>query len=373
MAPKFDDYVRRIAREKPWSPVFAFVGTEELLQREGIELLERAVFGGEEPGLGRIVLDGPANRNELSSLPLAAVLDELDTLPFLAPRKLVLVRNADAFASAHAQALARYLEDPAEGAVLALSLDKLDMRTGLGKNLSKREAAVKCAPLWATRFGETETSAASPLGRWIARRARARKLRLAGEAIVSLIENVGSSLAELDAEVEKLALRFGPKAEVRAHDVERVTGGGGEAAFAFTDAVFAGDAAGAVAEVETIFHAGLAGRAGRVVLDEGAVAVALVARLAGEAERRVSAARLLAAGDREGAGRALGRMPAPKKARVLGGLARARPFAPVFRRLLEADRALKTGTPSPRLEATCLARDLAGLMGGTREEKAVRR
>ncbi|MCK4851427.1 MAG: hypothetical protein KAT11_08755, partial [Phycisphaerae bacterium] len=53
---------------------------------------------------------------------IAQVLDELRTLPFLGPRRVVELHHADSFVREHRQALEEYLASPSTTAVLVLLL-----------------------------------------------------------------------------------------------------------------------------------------------------------------------------------------------------------------------------------------------------------
>ena len=86
---------------------------------------------------------------------LAAVLDDLATLPFLSDRRVVVVRDADRFVSAHREALERYLEKPAATGVLVLECRSFLGTTRLSKAVVAAGGRASCRPK--TRGGGTGT------------------------------------------------------------------------------------------------------------------------------------------------------------------------------------------------------------------------
>jgi DNA polymerase-3 subunit delta len=153
------------------------------------------------------------------------------------------------------------------------------------------------------------------------------------------VEWVGRDLAALDGEIEKLSLYVGDRPDVTLRDVGAVvTASAGPSAFDLTNAITAGDAAGALKSL-----AGMLQGAGDEFKTLGMIAWHL--------RRAALAKELLAAGqnDRE----AVPPMPYQQRAAFLAML-RRRPlsaFRNDFRRLIRADLAMKSGaTPAAALQ-----------------------
>src|SRR5438132_14136540 len=94
------------------APVYVVHGPEAFLKRQALtEILDR-LLAGSDRSLALNEYDGSG------SVELASVLDDLRTLPFLSERRVVLVRDADAFLTRYRQELEEYLESPSPSGVL---------------------------------------------------------------------------------------------------------------------------------------------------------------------------------------------------------------------------------------------------------------
>ena len=74
---------------------------------------------------------------ECDKVELTEVLDELRTLPFLAEKRVVVLKNADKFVSEHRAALEKYFDEPSPTGVLVLTVDTWMKSTKLAKKLKK--------------------------------------------------------------------------------------------------------------------------------------------------------------------------------------------------------------------------------------------
>jgi len=306
-------------------PVYVLFGNDAfLLDAHRKEIADR-VIGGGDPQLCISSFDASAE--------LADVLDELRTLPFLAPRRLVIVADADAFVSAHRKALERLLESPPTAATLLLMVASWPANTRLAKRVRQIGQAIDCS-----------VPARGNLLRWLARAAAGREKKLAPDAAELLVEWVGRDLAALDGEMEKLSLYVGDRPAVTLEDVcAVVTASAGPAAFDLTNAITAGDAAGALKAL-----GGMLRSRGDEFKTLGLIAWHL--------RRATLAKELLGAGrpERE----ALPRMP-PQPRRDFLAMLNRRPLSAFqldWRRLIRADLAMKSGTrPDAALQELVVA------------------
>jgi DNA polymerase-3 subunit delta len=213
-----------------WAPVFAFVGKDRFLRQEALAQLMRALT----PDSASATV---ARFNGLQAEP-AEVLDEVRSPSLLGDRRVVVVDDADDFIGRSRAALERYAGSPTVENCLILLCDSLPKNTRLYKIIAETGRVTACEP---------------PKGRavltWIGRRAQETYgKRCDGAAAMRLKEAVGDGLAALDAELSKLADYVGTRPEITAADVDAVTGRlRPETIFAVLDAMFSGDAAGALA------------------------------------------------------------------------------------------------------------------------------
>ena len=256
-----------------------------------------------------------------ASAELATVLDELRTLPFLSPRRLVIVRDADAFVSAHREALEKFLQSPPSAATLLLTVASWRSNTRLAKLVAKIGEAIDCA-----------VPEKGNLGRWLAKAAARRDKKIAPDAAQLMAQWVGRNLAALDSEMEKLSLYVGDRPAITVQDVSiLVTASAGPAAFDLTNAITDGNPTAALKAL-----AGMLQTRGEEFRTLGLIAWHL--------RRATLAKEKLAAGTSQR--EALPRMP-PQQARAFAAMLNRRPlsaFREDFRRLIRADLAMKSGT-----------------------------
>src|SRR5262249_27935103 len=107
-------FLERVDRLKP-QPVYALHGDEEFLKRQVLSALRTILLGKGDHAFGLSTYSG-------DKATLAAVRDELETLPFLTPRRLVIVENADSFVSQFRTQLEKYVAEPATAGVLVLDV-----------------------------------------------------------------------------------------------------------------------------------------------------------------------------------------------------------------------------------------------------------
>ncbi len=203
-----------------------------LQQRQCAELVRR-LTGADDAGLSIAKFDALAG--------LSDVLDELRTAPLLAPKRIVIVREADKFILEHAGALEKYLASPPATGTLILLVDSWPPKTQRGQAGEDMRQALKPLDKAVRRTGELiacSTPSTGSLPRWISQAAEARRKQMAPQAARLLAEWVGADLGRLDGEIEKLAVYVGDRKEISADDVSAVAvASGGYEPFALTNAI----------------------------------------------------------------------------------------------------------------------------------------
>lgn len=293
-------------------PIYVLVGRDVMLQDAAKEQVVGAVIGTSDPQVAVSSFDATAE--------LSTVLDELRTMPFLAPRRAVIVRDAEAFVSAHRESLEKYLSSPSGNSSLVLMVSTWLPKSNLGKLVDKVGQVLDCT-----------TPAPAALPGWLKTAAAKRKKKIAPEAAELLALWAGADLGLLDSEIEKLSLYVGQREVITVEDVSKlVTSSAGPAAFALTNAITASNVKAALLEL------------GRVLSQRGEEFRAL-GSITWHLRRALAAQQALLAGLPPQ--RALPRMPYDAQAAFLAYIKR-RPLAKLqqdFRRLLAADLGMKSG------------------------------
>lgn len=142
-----------------------------------------------------------------------SILGSARTLPFLASRRVVLVRGVEELSREQQEELLAYLNEPCPTSCLVLTARRLDLRTRLAAALQKKGVLLRFDRLETDSLKESLTAAA-----------RERGVRLQSEAVSLLIALVGDDFRQLIYNVEKLALFVGEREEIGAKDVEALVG-----------------------------------------------------------------------------------------------------------------------------------------------------
>ena len=278
----------------PRKCVYVLHGQDDYLRRHHRRKIIEALLPPEQARLGVADLDASAE--------LAEVLDELRTVPLLAPCRVVVINDADKFVTRHRAPLEDYFTSPAPTGSLVLMVNSWPVRTKLARLAARIGETIDCSP-----------PSDSSLPQWVMRLAELRGKRMSRQCAALLAEHVGADLGRLDSEMEKLALYVGPRQSITADDLAAVVAAtAGPVAFALTNALTAGDAAKALAALDGLMSHG------------------------DQAQRVLG---LLAWHVRKGQGGRPQRWPGPHPAAP----ANAKRAVKAFRELLAADAAIKTG------------------------------
>src|SRR5215469_7099679 len=96
-------FLQSAAKAKP-RPIYVLHGDEHFLKRRVLAALRAIVLGPEDDGFGMSNRDG-------DKASWAEIHDELETLPFLSPRRLVVIDRADPFVTRERPRLEKYFAE----------------------------------------------------------------------------------------------------------------------------------------------------------------------------------------------------------------------------------------------------------------------
>jgi len=302
-------------------PAYVVCGPEAFLRREAVRTIADQVLADADRSLALSEFDASTTVPEP-----AEVLDDVRTLPFLAPRRLVIVRGADDFISRYRLELEKYLEKPCSTGVLLLECRTLPANTRLYKRVQAIGQVIKC-----------EEIKGSAIPSWLTSRCQqAYGVRLDPRAAAMLFDLVGGDLGLLDGELAKLSLYVGGRGQITAADVEAAVGQHREEqVWEIMSAVAVGDEARALGRWEQVWQTDRAAPGRAIAGIAFTVRRLLAAKRAQEAGTplRELAAMLMRWRDEEGVQAELAAFSTPQLERMLC-------------KLLDADVAAKTGGAS---------------------------
>lgn len=230
-------------------PLYLLYGGERFLLQKTLGLLIEAVAPGDNPfNLQRLDADG---------LSVADLLNNANTLPFFAARKLIIVENCPWFAnkkrdteddekdsaSFDTDALLSYLQNPADTTVLVFvageSINK-------AKKLSKAVAKNGVIQEYSAIKGNNAMI-------WLEEELAAQGLNMQGAAKQQLLLNCEYNCALIHNELAKLAVYVGERQNITLQDVEQlVTGNASAGIFNLVDYVAAGNLAASQRALEQV-------------------------------------------------------------------------------------------------------------------------
>ncbi len=177
---------------------------------------------------------------EPGAVSASRIIGLAQTLPMMAQRRLVYVRDLTKFPADDAEPLLAYLAKPNPTTVIVAITHKLDKRMKLYAQLSKKgwlhvlEAPRQVAP-------------------WVRDEAKSRGVKIDQAAIARLVDAIGSDLSRLCLALEQLALYVGGERPVGPDDVDDLIADTRErSVFELTDAIGAADRARALAAVAAL-------------------------------------------------------------------------------------------------------------------------
>ncbi|MBI5725306.1 MAG: DNA polymerase III subunit delta [Planctomycetes bacterium] len=216
-------------------PIYVLHGSDAFVKQTCRQEIVSQLIGQADPQLCVSTLDGQEILDDQDD-GIAKALDEVRTLPFLAPRRVMVIRDADSFVSAARETLEKFLDKPPSGGSLVLEVLSWPSNTKLYKKVASAGVAINC---------DSPDPAKLPamLKQWAAKEGK----KLSADAADLLAGMVGPDVASLKNELEKLIDFSAGRQELTAKDVQAlVTSTAAAKDFALTNALTRQNAAEAL-------------------------------------------------------------------------------------------------------------------------------
>jgi DNA polymerase-3 subunit delta len=189
-------------RQGELGPLYFVYGKERFLVDRAVDLLRQRVLDPRTKDFNYELFTGKDAR-------AASIVQAARTLPMMARRRLVLVRDLDEMKADEMAQLVPYVTAPCRETCLVLVADKADQRLKLVAACKKHGVLLKLDPLY-----ERE------LPGFVREEARARGVKFEPGAAELLCDEIGADLGQLADAVERLAIFVGGDRAVSAGDVE---------------------------------------------------------------------------------------------------------------------------------------------------------
>ena len=219
--------------------VYLIHGSEKFLRDVCVRAVREAVL---EEGAGAFNHD----KFDWETARAGAVAAAAETLPFMAPRRLVEVRGFDKVNEGEAGIILSLLKIPPPQAVLLFVCDKADNRRTVFRRMGEVGLALR-----------VETPSERELPAWLTLQAKGLGISLRPDAASLLVDMVEPSMGRLRGELEKLAAYLGPDGEANEAAVRELVGRSKvEAMFKLADALAEGTTGRALALIGQLVETG---------------------------------------------------------------------------------------------------------------------
>ncbi len=203
--PTTEDLERSL-RQGQVLPLYLFTGEETFLIDEALRLIISAALDESDQAFNLDILSG-------DDIDARDIVARASAFPLMAERRVVVVRDVERLGERGLELLSRYVDSPSPTTCLVLIAAKADMRRRVYASVRKKGMAIDFKDL-----------PDSQLPAWIEQRVRRRKGSITQDAAKLLAAYVGSSLRDLENELEKLFLFLGGRTSITADDVAVVVG-----------------------------------------------------------------------------------------------------------------------------------------------------
>lgn len=187
--------------DQNFAPIYFFYGDEPYLLNQAVQYLKVcALHNG--------AADFNWNSFSAADADASTIRDEVETLPMMANRRVVLVREVTDFREDEWETLRPLLENPVESTVLMMTASKIDKRKKTHTRLLEKALSV-----------EFKKPYENQVPGWIRHICKAHGLTMNDEGLQLFHRLVGSHLMEIEREIQKLQSFVGERTEIRREDV----------------------------------------------------------------------------------------------------------------------------------------------------------
>ena len=246
---------KQIASGSP-DPIYLLHGEDEIEKSALAHEFEALVDDGLRAfNVERIHAGDVASGEKLAAV-VGSVIDAARTLPMMAPRRVVIVPQADGLlvpkreseaATRALDALESLLKTPPRETVLVLVAGNLDRRSRMFKLLARAATLVECGVL--ADQGDAE--------RWVKNRVAAAGVQIDPAGARLLAERCGTDVKRLRNDVDRLLLYALGQNTIALDDVRQIVGPAAlQDDWAMTNAIESGDGAAALRQLSLMLDGG---------------------------------------------------------------------------------------------------------------------
>lgn len=188
-------------------PIYFLMGEEAYYIDKISDYIEKNLLKEEEKGFNQMVLYG-------RDVTVEEIISQAKRYPMMAERQVVIVKEAQDLVRT-IEKLVSYAENPQPSTVLVIcyKYKSLDKRKKLGKIIAQNGVLFESKKLYENQVGE-----------WISSNLKDRGYEIEPKAVHMLVEFLGTNLAKIDNELEKLSLILESGTKITAVHIEENIG-----------------------------------------------------------------------------------------------------------------------------------------------------
>ena len=189
-------------------PAYLFLGEESFLKQEAIEKLKSTLLDKNTQELNYNTFYAKDKNFNVSQM-----LDDLDTMPLLSKRRLVVLKEADSITASARASILSYLESPRESSVFVIESDLPAIKGEFLLKASKAAHLIYHRKLTGTGINT-----------WLVKRAGLAGKKISIEAINAIKENLPNELRVISSNMDNIILYVGKRPLIKKQDIENIIG-----------------------------------------------------------------------------------------------------------------------------------------------------
>lgn len=194
--------ILRDIKEQDFKQIYLLFGAEDYLRKQYRGKLKSALLP-EDDTMNYTYYEG-------TDINVAAVIDQAETMPFFADRRVIVIENSGLFKH-NGEQLAEYLTDPSAATYFIFVEPEIDKRSKLFKTVRDKGRAVEFA-----------IQDEATLKKWIRSIVIKENKTISEAALNAMLEKTGNDMENIRRELEKLICYTLEKDEIGREDVEAV-------------------------------------------------------------------------------------------------------------------------------------------------------
>jgi DNA polymerase-3 subunit delta len=190
-----------------FQPAYLFYGEEQFLKKHYLEEIQKKLIPSELQMMNLTVFEGKA-------IPASQIIENMELLPFMGEKRLVIVKNSELFLSGRkndTELMSNYIPNIPPTSCIVFLEDTVDKRNKLFKLMHAKNYTVEC-----------ESLKENDLLVWIKREFNRKNKNIDSKVGIYMLRMVGTSMENLANEIQKLIDYMEERKDVTTKDIDDI-------------------------------------------------------------------------------------------------------------------------------------------------------